>query len=73
MSTSRNVTIWCDGSPCGASDTAPSNYTAADLRKQLRARGWRCAVRDPVHPGKLRDLCPAHARPKPCDASDPCA
>jgi len=60
VSTLTNVTIVCDGSPgadggnCGQSDTAPSNWTAKDLRAQLTSRGWRCGLRG-------KDYCPRHA------------
>lgn len=60
MSASTNVTIWCDGDPgtndgrCHCSDTAPSGWTAKDLRAQLISRGWRC--------GRGKDYCPEHAR-----------
>lgn len=58
MSASSNVTVWCDA--CGVSDTAPSYWTAAKLRKQLRERGWRTGVHDPDRPGERLDFCASH-------------
>lgn len=60
MSTSRQVTVWCDGTRPGGQPCTDWTYgacahsdTAASARAGARAEGW-------VRAGK-RDLCPACA------------
>lgn len=55
MSTSKEVTVWCDGDGCHNwthGDRGP-HATAADARKGARREGWVRA--------DGRDLCPACA------------
>lgn len=65
MSTSREVTVWCDGDGCHAwtyGADAP-HRTAATARRGARAEGW-------VHRDG-RDLCPACGGGKPLPMTYP--
>lgn len=54
------VTIACDGlHPAGETNPGVRSVTAAQGRREAKARGWRVGVKDP-RGGKPRDYCPAH-------------
>lgn len=60
MSSSRQVTIWCDG----CSEWEQASVSATRLRKELRKQGWTTREVDFLVPGvsevrRKRDYCPA--------------
>lgn len=56
MSTSREVTVWCDDEGCGEWTYGNGdNHTNAEARLGARRLGWECSSRG--------DFCIEHARP----------
>ena len=65
MSTTRQVTIWCDHPRCTRWIVAMEDDTVTEARTDARMRGWRTGVADPNRAPASNprlDFCPEHAR-----------